>query len=209
VARAIVYSFDVLVIATLLGRHSVGLYTAAYKPVLFAITALAIFYVSFLASYSAAEGQSAAQLFRRTVAIALGCTVPVALLIAIGSSAFCRLAYGSAYAGAALPLAILIWCVPVVAINGAYANALIAGHRERSLMFINVTGAGFNLLCTVVAVPLAGLAGAAAVTLASELLIMALLARSVVTRGLERSPVSIIVDFFRWHAPTKPPRAEG
>jgi O-antigen/teichoic acid export membrane protein len=208
-ARATVYSFDILLIAVVLTRVDVGLYTAAYKPVLFAITGLAIFYVSFLASYSAAKGEDAAQLFRRTVAIALGATVPVALVTSITSEHLTRLAYGSDYEGAAVALAILVWCVPVLAVTGAYAQAMIAGHRERRLMKINVIGAAVNVAGNVAAVPLVGIAGAAAVTLASEVLILTLMARAVVGYGIERSPWDLAKDFVRFHKPARSGRARS
>lgn len=202
-ARAVVYSFDVVLIAVLFDRHAVGLYTAAYKPVLFAVGALAIFFVSFLASYSRAEGEDAAQLFRRAVAIALGASLPVAILLSVGSELFCKLAYGDAYGGAATALAILIWCLPVMAVGRAYANSLIAGHREGRLMRINVIGALLNVAAALILVPVAGIEGAAAATLATEVMILVLTARSVVALGLERSPVAIIGDFLRWHVPIR------
>lgn len=200
-ARTAVFSFDVLLIALLLTRESVGLYSAAYKPVLFAVSALALFYVSFLAHYSAAAGEDARQLFRRTVALGFGVTVPVALLFTFESSTFVELAYGEAFGGAAAALSVLIWTVPILALSGAYRQALIAGGHERRLMVNNVIGAHFNVAANLAVIPLFGIVGAAAVTIASELLIATLNARAVVTLGLERSPVSVIVDFVRWHAP--------
>jgi O-antigen/teichoic acid export membrane protein len=208
VARATVYTFDVVLIAALLGRAPVGLYTAAYKPVLLGVTVLAIFFVSFLASYSAAEGEDAAQLFRRTVAIVLGGAVPAALVLSLGASVFCDLAYGGAYGGAATALAIVVWSLPILAISGAYANVLIAGNRPDSLMAINIVGAVVNVIANVVAVPLAGIAGAAAVTVGSELLVMSLTARAVVRYELERSPIAILKSFVRWHRPKRLEQAD-
>lgn len=199
IARTVVYSFDVLLIAVLLDRRSVGLYTAAYKPVLFAVTCMAIFFMAFLASYSAATGDDARQLFRRTVATAVGGTVAAALALSLGSSAFSHLAYGDGYGGAAAPLAILAWTLPVLAVSAAYSNALVAAHREDVVMRNNVVGAVFNVAANAVAIPLLGIGGAAAVTVCSELLILTLMARAVVNAGLERSPGQILRDFARWH----------
>ena len=207
-ARTAVISLDVVLIALLLDRHSVGLYTAAYKPVLFAISGMALFFVSFLAHYSAARGEDANQAFRRTVTLAVMVTIPAALLLAVESSLFVELAYGEAFAGAAFALALLAWSVPIAAVSEPYRQALIAGGREQLLMRNNIIGALLNLGANLIVIPLAGIAGAAAVTLATEALIAALNARAVVTQRLERSPVSVLVDYVRWHKPSLARRAD-
>lgn len=207
-ARTAVFSFDILLIAFFLTRDSVGLYSAAYKPVLFTVSALALFFVSFLAHYSAAQGEDARQLFRRTVSLGVGLTIPVALVVTFESGLVVKLAFGAAFGGAATALAVLIWTVPILALSGAYRQALVAAGREDRLMRNNVGGALFNVAANLAVIPVAGIAGAAAVTVASEALIAALNSRAVVELGLERSPLSVVADYIRWHAPL-PSRREG
>lgn len=207
-ARTVVISLDVVLIALLIDREAVGLYSAAYKPVLFVISAMALFFVSFLAHYSAAAGEDARQLFRRTVTLAVMVTVPVALLLALESPLLVGLAYGEAFAGAAAVLAVLAWSVPIAAVSEPYRQTLIAGGRERLLMRNNVIGAVLNGVANLAVIPLFGIVGAAAVTLASEALIATLNARAVVTQRLERSPVSVLADYVRWHRPRLPRQAD-
>ena len=207
-ARTVVISLDVVLIALFLDREAVGLYSAAYKPVLFVISGMALFFVSFLAHYSAAAGEEAKQLFRRTVTLAVMVTVPAALLLASESSFLVRLTYGDAFAGAAAVLTVLAWSVPIAAVSEPYRQALIAGGRERLLMRNNVIGAALNGAANLAVIPLVGIVGAAAVTLASEALIALLNARAVVAHRLERSPVRVLADYIRWHKPTLPRRAD-
>ena len=202
-ARTAVFSFDVLLIAVLMTRESVGLYSAAYKPVLFAVSALSLFYLSFLAHYSAAIGEDARQLFRRTVTLGIGATVPVALLLTFESSTFVELAYGEAFAETATALAVLIWTVPILAVSGPYRHALIAGDQEHRLMLNNVIGAVVNVAANLAVIPHFGIVGAAAVTIVSEAIIATLNARAVVVLGLESSPVTVLVEWVRWHAPVR------
>jgi O-antigen/teichoic acid export membrane protein len=183
-ARATVYSFDIFLIAAVLGRTEVGLYGAAYKPVLFVVTALGLFYVSFLSAYSASEPGRGTQLFRRSMLMSAGATVPLALVLSLGAGVAVSLVYGEPYAPAAGPLSILIWTVPILAVSGAYSNALIAGDSQRTLMRNNVAGATFNVLANLIVVPLAGIEGAAVVTVLSELLVVPLNYRSAVRLGL-------------------------
>jgi O-antigen/teichoic acid export membrane protein len=198
-----------VLIAALLGREAVGFYSAAYKPVMFAIAALAVFYASFLASYSAAQQRDAEQLFRRSVLLALGLAVPGALAVTIGAGAAVDLIYGDAYGPAAGALAILIWSVPLLAVSGAYASALIAAGRQNRLMTNNVIGAFVNVLLNIAVVPVAGIEGAAAVTLVSEALVLALHVRAISSLELERTPVRLVVAFLQWHVlPTDTRSAE-
>jgi O-antigen/teichoic acid export membrane protein len=191
-ARATVYSFDILLVAIMLGREEVGFYGAAAKPVLFLSGALGLFYISFLTSYSTAGSRHAGPLFRRTVTSATAATTIVAAIVAAAAPLIVVLFYGHAYDDAALPLAVLVFSIPALAVGGAYGVALIAGHRQAALMRNNVAGAVFNIAGNLVAIPLFGIAGAAAVTVASELLNLVLNYRSAVRGELAPSFSEII-----------------
>lgn len=192
IARATVYSFDILLIAVLLGREDVGFYGAAIKPVLFLSGALGLFYISFLTSYSTASAGHAGLLFRRTVAASSAVAGLVAVGVAALSPIIVTLFYGHAYDAAALPLAVLAFSVPVLAMAGAYGTALIAGHRQVALMRNNAAGAVFNIAANFAIIPVAGIAGAAAVTVASEVLNLLLNYRSAVRAQLAPSLAEVI-----------------
>jgi O-antigen/teichoic acid export membrane protein len=184
-ARTAMYSFDILLIGVLLTRRDVGLYGAAYKPILFCSTLVGLFAVSFLSAYSApASDLDRAQLVRRTVRTAAAVTVPAAIALGAGSALLVSLIYGPDYAGAAVPLVILVWTVPLIALSCPYSNLLIASDRQGVLMRHNVAGAITNMLGNAAAIPLAGITGAACVTVASFLLVLILNHRSAVALGL-------------------------
>ncbi|MGI8593478.1 MAG: flippase [Solirubrobacteraceae bacterium] len=187
IARAAVYSLSFLVVAVFLGRGDVGFLGAAYKPVLFFVGAMGLFYVSFLSSFSALDAEHQRSLFRKTTLAAAGITIPLALAMSAGAGVIVGLVYGDAYAPAALVLAILAWTIPVLALNGPFSNALIAGHHQRVLMRNNLVGAGVSLVANFAVVPWAGIAGVAAVAVASELLIVILQYRSAVRLGVAPS----------------------
>jgi len=192
IARATVYSFDILLVAIMLGREDVGFYGAATKPVLFIAGALGLFYVSFLTSYSTASSTHAGPLFRRTVLASGGVTGLLAIAGAALSPLIITLFYGHAYDDAVVPLAVLVFAVPLLAVAGAYGVALIAGHRQASLMRNNVAGAVFNIVANLAVIPVAGIVGAAVVTVASELLNLVLNYRSAVRYELAPSLAEII-----------------
>jgi O-antigen/teichoic acid export membrane protein len=184
-ARTVIYSFDIFLIAAVMTRHDVGLYGAAYKPILFCVGLVALLSVAFLSAYSApSDAGQRAMLQRRTAWTAGLVTVPAALALSLGSSLVMSVIYGPDYAGAATPLAILAWTIPLLAFSAPYANILISADRQATFMWHNLAGALANIAGNAAAIPLFGLAGAASVTVASLTLVLVLNYRSAVGLGL-------------------------
>lgn len=201
-ARTVMYSFDVLLIAVVLTRRDAGLYGAAYKPILFLSTMVGLFGVAFLAEYSSpGSNRSRAILTSRTLVWTVLIAVPGAALLSGFAGTALTQVYGSAYADGAVALALLGWTIPLLALTAPYIQVLIAGDRQATVMRHNVAGALLNVAGNVVAVPLAGLPGAACVTIASFLLVFLLNHRSAVRFGLAE-PVTAMVS--GWH---RAPRA--
>jgi O-antigen/teichoic acid export membrane protein len=185
VARTVIYSFDIFLIAAVLTRQDVGLYGAAYKPILFCSGLVALLSVTFLSAYSApADSSQRTMLQRRTARTAALVTIPAALALSLGSSLAMSAIYGPDYSGAATPLAILAWTIPLLACGAPYANILIYADRQKTFMWHNIAGAVANVAGNAIAIPLFGLAGAASVTVASLALVMVLNYRSAVSLGL-------------------------
>jgi O-antigen/teichoic acid export membrane protein len=184
-ARTVIYSFDIFLIAAVMARHDVGLYGAAYKPILFCSGVVALMSVAFLSAYSAPSDISQrTMLARRTARTAALVTIPVALALSLGSSLVLSLIYGPDYAGAATALAILAWTIPLLACGAPYGQTLVSAHRQALFMWHNIAGAAANIAGNAAAIPLFGLTGAASVTVASLGLVLVLNYRSAVKLGL-------------------------
>ena len=184
-AGAARYSVGLLLIAALLPRGDVGLYGAAYKPVLFFSTLVALFSISFLSSYSGSSDRAErAELVRRTVALCVLVTVPTAVLVSAGSPVAMELLYGADYEGSAVPLAILAWTLPLLAVALPYANVLIWADRQAVLMRQNIVGTLASIGGYAATIPLFGLVGAASTLVGSMALVLALNYRSAVAYGL-------------------------
>jgi O-antigen/teichoic acid export membrane protein len=174
IARTALYSFDVLLIAAVLARYDVGLYGAAYKPVMFGATIVGLLSVTFLASLASSQGADRVALVRRTVVTGVAAGSVAALGLSLLAGRLMTDLFGESYAGAATALVILAWTIPLMAATLPYSNALIAADRQRVLMVNNLYAAGANVLANLAAVPLFGIEGAAAVTVASFLLVLVL-----------------------------------
>ena len=167
-SNGVIQSFDLFVVAAFLGTTWAGVYGAAYRPLLFLTTLMALLGGSFLASYSAAEPSQGDELVYRLTRLGLLLSVPLALALTAGSDLFMTAAFGSAYGSGATALAILAWLIPIVIVNTVYVTVLIAHNRQRLIMRNNIIGAALNVVATLIVIPIAGIDGAAGVTLASS-----------------------------------------
>jgi O-antigen/teichoic acid export membrane protein len=183
VARAASYSFDVLVIEIALGPRKLGFYGAGSKPVLFVTSALGLFAVAFLSSFSGQSPAAAEALLRRAVRTALALCLPLAIVISATAVAVVPMVFGHAYTGAAIVLTILAWKIPVVAAALPYGSVLIARDRQVVLMRNNLIAAGLTVAADLIAIPLFGLPGAAVVGVGNALVSSYLNHRSCVRRG--------------------------
>jgi PST family polysaccharide transporter len=183
-ARSALVTSDLLLIDLLIGPHPLGLYAAASKAPLFFSAAIGLFSVSFLAGYSAAGREEALELFRKAARILLGTSIAVAVVLSAAAPLIVPVVFGHRYNGAVASLAILAWILPMMALTTPYANALIAGHHQLTLMKNTIIGGVFAVGAGVAGIELVGIKGAAVVRVASALLILVLNYRSATVRGL-------------------------
>lgn len=189
-ARAVMYSADLMIIAVVLTSSDLGLYGAAYRPVLFVSGIIGLFAASFLASYSASA--QSRDLFRRATLAAVAISVPLAVVMSVTADPFVTLVFGDGYTRAAIPLAILAWSLPLLALSVPYSSALIAAERQITLMWHSVAGAALNIVANVVLIPSYGINAASATTVASFLVVLLLNHRSAVRSGLAPEPGVIL-----------------
>jgi len=191
-ARAASYSFDVIVVEIALGPHKLGLYGAGSKPVLFVTSVFGLFSVAFLSSFSSQRAEAAQALFRRAVRASVGVALLLAIAISASAVAIVPILFGSAYRGASLVLTILAWKIPAVAVGLAYGTVLVAGDRQGDLMRNNLVACALTVAADLVAIPIFGLPGAAAVGVGSGVVAAVLNQRACRRRGLVPSLAAVL-----------------
>ena len=177
-ARATIYTFDVIVISLALGPSDVGRYGVATRPVAFFAGAAGLFALSFLSAFSATSGGEAAALHGRS----LGLAIAVCVLAAAALSAAAPLVpyvFGESYAAAVPVLAVMAWRLPIVALGSMYTTVLVAHGRQRTLMVNCIIAAAAVAVLDTVMILLFGLVGAAAASIVAVSLLFALNYRSV------------------------------
>jgi O-antigen/teichoic acid export membrane protein len=184
--RATILTADVVLIALILGHGKVGLYGAALKPVAFFLGALGLFSVALLSGYSAAPDSETSALFRRSVLLGSVSMVGVAVALSAGSP-LVTFVFGHNYAGAAAPVAVLAWTLPLAGLAVPYSSVLVARNRQDVLMHNNIVGAVFNIGANAIAITFAGITAAAAVRVATYAIMLFLNHNACVKRDLAPS----------------------
>ena len=168
-SRALIFTFDVLLLGFLSQRAELGLYTAAYRVCLLVLAVQVALHSSYWAAGARAETPS---LLGDVVTRAIGVAGAVGLPLVVGGMVLARplmmLLFGSAYAPGAPMLAWLLVSIGCTLGHGAYTAALIAAGAARREFWIMATAAFVNVAANLMVIPTYGALGAAIVTALSE-----------------------------------------
>jgi O-antigen/teichoic acid export membrane protein len=185
-----IYNSDFLFLRVLRDARAVGFYAAAYTLVTFFLNVGATYNLSLLPSLTRLRGDPAAR--QRLYDSAMAHVFAVGLPIAVGGSlvagGLVRLLYGPEFGPAALPLALLIWWIPLNLLRDVPLMAVLSEGGERIAFRITAQAAGLNVALNLLLIPGLGLLGAAIATLATETIRMALALRAAGRLGLTLPP---------------------
>lgn len=172
---------DVLMLGLLRPVSDVGIYGAAYNLYIGAIVLVAAMQAALLPAFARASEAALRPLWLRSAgALAvLGGLAGAAFLF--GAGPLVRIAYGGGLAAAAQPLQILGPVALVFVTERLLLTTLISRGHQRAVLYALVPGALLNLLLNAAVVPRYGYNGAAASTLASEVIVL-LIALTLVWR---------------------------
>lgn len=166
---------DSVMIGVIKNHHAVGIYTAAYT-ILAALEiipwqiAQAITPV-FARTYESDRPQFIAS-WHNGVRIVMLFSLPAALVGSMLPEGILRLFYGGNFSSGATALAILAWYAPISVFNAIVAAVLYGARRELWPTVASGLGVAVNLGLNLWAIPSFGIAGAAAVTVATEIAVL-------------------------------------
>ncbi len=171
----IFFRIDVLILRAMRGNSAVGFYTTAYKfvdglliiPQLFT---LAVFPVMSRLAVDARDRMLFAY------GLSLKALIIVSLPISVGTTIIAHQLvvtfFGEAFAPSAFALQIIIWFLPLSYVNSLTHYVLIAANQQRYLTGVFLVGAVFNTVVNIIVIPIYGFAGAAVVTIISEVVLL-------------------------------------
>jgi O-antigen/teichoic acid export membrane protein len=171
--RAIIYSFDVVLIGFWLGEREVGLYTAPYRICFLFVAIAAAIHISYLPSITRAFAQSIAQ--AQVVAeraINLGATIAAPMIVGgmILAAPLLDFIFGAEYVEGAAAFRLLLLSIGFIFIHGANHHLLLVSHRTKTEMKIYLLTAAINVGLNLIFIRRYGITGAAAITALAEVL---------------------------------------
>ena len=167
---------DTLIISLYEPYEQVGLYTLAYRMLELTLVFGTVFLTTTFPLLSQAVANDEARA-RRTIQLSTDVFVVLGAPLVAGGLAVApevvELAAGEEFGDAATPLRILLAAGALAWVNGVFGYALIAKERQMSALWLNLSALVFNVGLNLLLVPRYGIVVAAAVTVASEMLILA------------------------------------
>jgi O-antigen/teichoic acid export membrane protein len=167
------YNLDSILLGILKGPLEVGWYAAAYKPVTAAI-AIPLSYFSGLFPALSRTWAAGQKHFEVMITRSLKLTTIFAMPLGIGGSFLAEpmiyALFGPDYSNSVPALQILCWSAVLITLRGNFRQSLNAVGRHRMDLLCACAAVALNLTLNLFLIPQFGILGAAAATLASELL---------------------------------------
>lgn len=166
---------DVFIIQAAQGNTALGSYDAAYKfinmlPLIPAYFTLAVF--PLLSRYATSSAERLIDSYRLAAKLLFIVAWPITIGTMILAPDLIRVLAGESYLpNSAIALRILIWFLPVSYVNGITQYVLIAVNRQRTITIAFAAAVSFNLGANLILVPIYGYVAAAAVTIATEIVL--------------------------------------
>ncbi|MEP7380616.1 MAG: oligosaccharide flippase family protein [Gemmatimonadota bacterium] len=172
----LLFNFDLIYLRFRTGAEAAGYYAAAYTMISFAANLIVAFAHTVLPTLTRLDGDAGERnaLFTTVCAQAFALALPVGVGTWYVSGQVVGEVFGPAYLPGVVALQWLAWSIPLAALRELPVVALIAAGRESALLRINAMTAVCNVLLVLATVPRFGLAGAAAATVVTELIRLAL-----------------------------------
>lgn len=174
-----IYNSDLIFLRAFRGLSAVGLYAAAYALISFLSNLGTAYSMSLLPTLTRLGDDAANRLslYRSATVHVFAAGFPIAVGTTVLAPDIIGLVFGDAYAASALPLQILIWSVTLALLRDVPVVALMARGREDRVFRLTAWATTVNLTLNVAVIPLFGMVGAAAATVATEGTRMALARR--------------------------------
>ncbi|MBA3342506.1 MAG: flippase [Gemmatimonadaceae bacterium] len=186
--RALIVTFDILLLALLASNSDVGLYTAAYRVCLLVTTIAMATHVVFLPGLveSAAAGpERVTTVMSRSLSLTSAVIIPLVVGGIVLAEPLLAFLFGAEYGAAAVAFQLLLASIGVLAIHGIAHNVFVAMHQTGREAVIFGAAAIVNIGLNVILIPRYGLIGAAFATLAAETFILIANAVVLIRSGLK------------------------
>lgn len=173
----IFYWIDSVMLSMMRGDAEVGWYNAAYRLVLVLLIFPSAF-ISAIYPYTSRIYESAKDVLKKTYEKTFRLLSMIALPVGVGTTLLAEriilLFFGSDYAESVIALQILVWSSVIIYMSYSFAN--LFNSLNRQIIVTRIAGAALltNILLNLLLIPRYGMAGAAATTVFTEFITLAL-----------------------------------
>lgn len=191
----LLFNFDLIYLRFVTGAEAAGYYAAAYTMISFAANLIVAFAHTVLPTLSRLEQapEERNSLFVTVCAQAFAIALPVGVGAWYVAGQVVGEIFGAAYLPGVVALQWLAWTIPLAALRELPVVALIAAGREGVLLRVNAITVVCNVVLVVASVPRYGLVGAAAATVATEVIRLGLATHFARGAGYPLVPPSRLV----------------
>lgn len=182
----LIYNSDLLLLRLFRDTAAVGHYVAAYALISFLGNLTGAYGAALLPTLARLRSRrdEKVSLYQTAMAQVLAVAFPVTVGGILVAPQIIRSVFGAGYGAAVLPLQILLCSTTLGVVREVASIGLIAHGREDRLLAMNAWGAGFNVSANLLAIPLFGMVGAAAATVATDILRIVIAQTSANREGL-------------------------
>jgi O-antigen/teichoic acid export membrane protein len=174
-ALAVSYRADAIILSTVVSTERIGEYAVAYNLV---FTCMALSHSINLALFPAMTRRHASEpgrspdMFRQGFRYLAFISLPVAAFVSLNAREIVVFLYGEELSGAARPLAVVIWAVPLMFLSEFLGYVAIVLDRERLVARANWIASLGNIGANLALIPVFGVMAAAVTTVLTELLLV-------------------------------------
>lgn len=174
----VIYNSDLVFLRAFHGTAAVGYYAAAYTLVSFLLNMGTAYNLSLLPTLTRLGSGTPAQhaLYHTSAAQVFAVAMPIAVGGFVLADPIIGLVFGARYPTSGPILALLIWSVPLLLVRSVPVVGLMAHGREDDVLRLTAWAAAGNLALNVMLIPTWGVLGAAASTVVTEVIRLALAA---------------------------------
>ena len=174
---AIVYArVDIVMLSVLSTSSKVAFYTVPYGLVRLSWLLPSVISAAFFPLLSRtleSDRAEAQRLFFLVVRVFFFLSIPISILLALSSPTLLPFVFGDAYSHSVTVLQIMAWTCVLGFHNYVPWYALLATHKARAVLLIQIAGLVVNVSVNAVAIPFYGSTGAATALLISDLVVIA------------------------------------
>ncbi len=177
----VLYNFDIVLLGFMKSPAEVGQYSAAYRFINFFVAFLALYATNIFPSVSRCRDKPTvlARISDRSARYTLLLSIPLAAGGMMVARPLMKWFFGPEFTGGAGALSILLWVIPIMACRSVHRATLLSHGFQREFLWIALLAAAVNTALNLVLIPRFSYLGAAATSVAGELIVSILVYQRV------------------------------